>query len=216
MRYRKANVMPLISLIIHPIAVRKAAMKHGEIPALILNGVNGLAFLAALSLSMLSLFTFSLVIVLAVLFGPLIGFIFSSLYTRVEWTVGRRLGSEACLGELYRIFAWSILPAGFAALFYALIMVVLNKPSTMVQILGAVPSLFVICCVIRNYWSNIIATHQFTRSRGSASIILTLFLFLILIGGGISYLWLFMEYGMDENLKSLFCSVNNVGSQCRC
>ncbi|MCM2359153.1 MAG: hypothetical protein NDI77_13470 [Geobacteraceae bacterium] len=196
--------VPFASLIFRPRVVREVAAERAEIAAVFVNAVNGLFAVAAIFLPMLSLFTTSLVALLTILFGPLAGFTVSSLYSRVEWTVGRRLGGTASLDELYRLFAWSFLPAGCAALLYSLILLTLNEPSPATEFLAAIPSLFLLCCAFRNYCANVIVTHQFTRARGSASIVLTLALFLVLIAGGVGFLSLLFRYGTGESLKSIF------------
>ncbi len=191
-------------MIIHPLAVRDAAARHSEFAAVSLNGVNGVLVMAAVTVSMLSLFTPSLVVILTILFGPFVGFTVSSLYSRVEWAVGRRLGGKASLDEQYRLFAWSLFPVGLAVLLYGLILLPLTNPSTATEIAAAIPSVIIFCCAVRNYCSNIIAAQQFTRGRGIASTMLTLVLFLVLIAGGIACLWLFCEYGTGDGLKTIF------------
>jgi len=97
-------------MISRPSVVREVAFARAESVAVVVNAVAGLLFVAAISLPWLSLFTGLLVACLTILFGPFAGFTLSSLYSRVEWTVGRRLGGRASHDELYRLFAWSFLP----------------------------------------------------------------------------------------------------------
>ncbi len=196
--------MNILSLFIHPRAVREAAAERSELAAVFLNGVNGVLVIAALSISMLSLFTPTLVALLAILFGPLAGFTVSSLYARVGCAVGRRLGGKASLDEQYCLFAWSSFPVAVAVLLYGLILVPLAKPSPLTQIIAAIPSVTIFCCAVRNYCSNLVAVQQFTRKRGIASTLLTLVLFFVLVAGGVSCLWLFCEYGAGEGVKTMF------------
>lgn len=196
--------MNVLFLLIHPRAVREAASERSELASIFLNGVNGVLVMIALSISMQSLFTPTLIVLLAILFGPLAGFTVSSLYSRLEWAVGRRLGGKASLDELYRLFAWSSFPAAVAVLLYGLILAPLTNPSPLTQIIAAIPSVAILCCGVRNYCSNLIAVQQFTIKRGIACNFLTLVLFLALVAGGISYLWLFFEYGAGEGVKTMF------------
>lgn len=196
--------MKTVSLIFRPCAVREIAAGRPEMAAVAVNAMNGLFVAAAILLPMLSLYTPSLVAALIVLFGPLIGFVVSSLYCRVEWTVGRRLGGKASLDELYRFFAWSFLPTGVAALLYGLVHVALKNPSTLLEVAVAIPVLLIFCCAIRNYSSNIIASQHFTRTRGIVGIVSAFILFLILIAGGAVFLSFLFNCGTGESLKSIF------------
>ena len=196
--------IPYVSFMVSPRIVREVAKERAEIAAVIVNAMNGIFVVGAIALPMQSLFTISLVVFQILLFGPLVGFVVSSLYSRVELTVGRRLGGKASFDELYRLFAWAILPVGFAALLYGLILLMLKQASTATEIIASIPSLVIFCCAIRNYCSNIIVFQQFTKTRGAVSVVLTLVLFIILIAGGIGFLSLLFRYGMGESLKSIF------------
>jgi hypothetical protein len=181
------------ALLFRPQAVRQAAAGQPETAAILMNAVSGLFVIASATLPMLSFFTAPLVALLIVIFGPFAGFVVSSLYPRVEWTVGRRLGGKASLGELYRLFAWSFLPAGFAALLYGLVVCAFKEPSTLTVIVVSIPSLVIFCLAVRNYISNVIASQQFTRKRGAVSVVLSFLLFLILMGGGVGFLFLLIR-----------------------
>jgi hypothetical protein len=196
--------IPEISLLFRPRVVLDRATKSSEIAAVIVNAINGMCVVGAIALPMHSLFTCTLVALQIILFGPLVGFVFSSLYSRVEWTVARRLGGKASLDDIYRLFAWAFLPAGFAVLLYGLIILTLKVPSTKSELLAAIPSLFLFCCAIRNYCSNIIITQHFTRTRGAVSMAVTLVLFLVLIAGGVCLLTLLFKYGMGDSLEYIF------------
>jgi len=190
-----------ISIICRPQVVRETALNQAESAVVAVNAVAGLFVVAAISLPWLSLFTGSLVALLTILFGPLAGFTVSSLYSRVEWTVGKRLGGKASHDELYRIFAWPFLLTGSAALLCALILISIENPSAKAGL--SIPSLILFFCAIRNYCSNIIAIQQFTLTRGGINIVVTLALFLVLIAGCGGFLSLLSEYGMQDGLKSL-------------
>jgi len=192
-----------ISLLYRPATGRELAVERSEISAVIINALNGILVVAAISFQMLSMYTASLVILMTILFGPLIGFIISSLYTRVEMTVGRRLGGKATLDELYRLFAWSFLPAGLAVLLLGMIMLAFEKPSTTTEFLAAIPSLVIICAAIRNYCSNIIAAQRFTVLRGMVSLVVTPLLFLTLIVAGAGLITILFRCGAGESLMSI-------------
>lgn len=103
-----------LTMLYQPAAVREQAAERSVMTAVGINAVYGMLAVAAITPPMLSMFTAGLVVTATLLFGPLLCFIVSSLYPRVEMTVGRRLGGTATLDELYRLFAWSFLPAGLA------------------------------------------------------------------------------------------------------
>jgi hypothetical protein len=196
--------IPFVSFMFRPREVREVAKERAEIGAVIVNAMNGMFFVGAIALPMQSLFTISLVALQIIIFGPLVGFVVSSLYSRVEWTVGRRLGGNASLVELYCLFAWAMLPAGFAVFLYGLILLTLNEPSTTTEYIVSIPSLIIFCCSIRNYCSNIIASQQFSKTRGTVCVVLSFVLFLTLMAGGIGFLSLLFSYGMGECQQSIF------------
>lgn len=193
--------IPYIALIFRPHVVREVATEGSETTAVVVNAITGIFVVAGISLPMQSLFTTFLVALLTILFGPLVGFIMSSLYSRVEWTVGKRLGGKAPLDEVYRLFAWSFLPAGFAVMLYGLVMYMFKEPSTTTEIAAAIPLLFIFCCAVRNYGSNIITAQQFTKTRGTLSIIITFAMLLILFAGCGAFLSLLVTYGMGDCTK---------------
>jgi hypothetical protein len=173
--------------------------------AVAVNAVNGIFVVTAVSMTMLSLFTGLLVALLGILFGPLVSFIVSSIYSRIEWTTGRRLGGNATLDDLYRVFAWSFLPFGLACLLYGFILFVLIKPESATLYVELIPPVVVLLWSIWNYCSNIIAVQQFTRIKGTASLVLTSFLFLVVIAGGAGVFLLLTNYGKDVFfLKEIF------------
>ena len=196
--------IPGISFLFRPRIVLDRATKSSEVAAVIVNAINGMFVVGAIVLPMHSLFTYTLVALQIILFGPLVGFVFTSLYSRVEWTVARRLGGKASLDDIYCLFAWAFLPAGFALLLYGLIILTLKESSTKSELFAAIPSFILFCCATRNYCSNIIVTQHFTRTRGALSMVVTLVLFLILIAGGVCLLTLLFRYGMCGSLESIF------------
>lgn len=169
-----------------------------------INAVYGMLVLFALVSSMLSMFTAGFVVTATLLFGPLLGFIVSSLYPRVEMTVGRRLGGRATLDELYRLFAWSFLPAGLAFLLVALLFSLLDRTSTVVQWILSLPLLVLVGCGIRNYCSNVITAQRFTLGRGLTGMVITFILFAVLITAGIGIVAILLRMGAGESLSAIF------------
>jgi hypothetical protein len=197
--------IPSFFLGFRPPIVREFVMKRSQIAAIGVNALNGAFLITAVSMTMLPLFSVLLVALLGILFGPLVGFTVSSIYSRIEKAVGRKLGGSATLDSLYRIFAWSFLPLGFACLLFRFILLAFNEPKPIITFAASIPSLVFVLWSIWNYSSNIIAVQQFTRARGVISLILTLFLFLVVIAGGIGFFSLLIKSGKGEFiLKEIF------------
>lgn len=185
-------------------AVCEQASERSALTAVGINAVYGMLVFTALAPSMLSMFTAGFVVTVILLFGPLLGFIVSSLYSRVEMTVDSRLGGRATLDELYRLFAWSFLPAGLALLLVALLFSVLDRTSTVVQWILSIPLFILFCCGIRNYCSNIIAAQRFTLARGLTGMVITFILFAVLITAGIGLVAILSRCGAGESLSAIF------------
>lgn len=192
----------IYTLIADPRRLKEFTDSKKEMTAVGVNAVTGIFLVLAAALTMSSLFTTGLVILASILFGPLVGFVISSSYPRIEWTVGRRLGGKAALDELYRIFAWSFLPVGFSLLFYSLVMLFIKEPGIAVSLLLAIPSIGLFLLAVRNYCSNSIAVQQFSIKRGTLGLVITVVLFIVLIAGCGSLLRLLYNYGVCENLKA--------------
>ncbi len=186
---------PSISLLYRPAAVRAKAAECSVFSAVGLNALYGMLIIAAVGPSMLQMFTSGFVFAVTLLFGPLLGFIVSSVYPRVEMTIGKMLGGAATLDELYRLFAWSFLPAGLALL--------LDTMFTEKSFIVPISFFLLILCGIRNYCSNIIATQQFTRVRGAVAIILTLVLFFVLLAAGVGLITTLFRWGMGESVSAI-------------
>lgn len=191
------------SLLYLPATGREPAAERSEIFAVVINAIYGIFVVAAVSPQLLSMFTVGFVVTVALVFGPLIGFIFSSLYTRVVMTVSRRLGGKATLDELYRLFAWSFIPTGMSMLLYTLLVSMPNRNSTALDMILSIPVFVLFCCGIRNYCSNTIAAQRFTRIRGFVSISLSFILFLVLLAGGIGFITIIFKLSGGETLLSL-------------
>jgi hypothetical protein len=215
------RTIPSFLMILSPRMMCEFAMKRSQMTAVAVNAVNGAFFMTAVSMRMLGLFTGLLVALLGILFGPLVSFTVSSIYSRIEWTVGRRLGGNAALDDLYRIFAWSFLPFGLACLIYGFILFVFIKPQSptiygfIMDVLirfqssttfaELIPPLVVALWCIWSYCSNIIAVQHFSRIKGAISLVLTFFLFLVIIAGGVGFFSLLIKYGKNVFfLKEIF------------
>jgi hypothetical protein len=185
-------------MIYRPDAAREAALNRSEIAALIVNAVNGMLLMTALWIQMSFMFTVPLIITIGVLFGPLFGFIVSSGYSRVNWFIGRRLGSPASYNDLYRIFAWSFLPFSFAALLTSMVFLQFDKPDPSASAAILVPLIIICILTVRNYLSNIAAIHQFTWLRGATSTVLSFILTLCAFLLAIAVAFLLLGGAVDE------------------
>lgn len=194
-------------LFFRPPLVHEIAGQRAGITAVIVNAVSGMVLVAVPAILLLQFSTLTLAVLLVILFGPLVGFVYSSLYSRLEWFVGTRLGGKASLDYLYRIFAWSFLPLSLALLLYLLLCLFVDSlkvlPETVTMVAASVPCLVIGYCSLRNYGSNVVAVQQFTRIRGAVSLVLTFALFLTVTLAAVGFLWVFYEHGMSESLKSM-------------
>lgn len=193
----------LVSLVYRPRSVREVALARTDVAAAMVNCATGILVLAAVALSVPVPLTASLVVVLAILFGPLVGFIVSSVYPRIETAVGGRLGGKASLGDLYRLFAWGFLPLGLAALISSIILGQSNLPGSVTIPLAATVLLVFACSSVINYCSNVLVAHQFSFTRGAVSLVLTFVLFVGLLAVGLGLLLLLFTYGVNEDLTGL-------------
>ena len=189
--------IPSFLMILSPRTTREFAMKQSQMTAVAVNALNGVFVITAVSMTMLSLFTGLLVAVLGILFGPLVSFTVSSIYSRMEWTVGRRLGGNGSFDDFYRIFAWSFLPFGLACLLYGFILFVLIKPESPSISVEIIPPLVVLLWCIWGHCMNTLATQHLTRIKGAVSLVLTFFLFLVFIAGGVGFFSLLTSYGKN-------------------
>lgn len=195
---------PWLSLIYRPSIMREFAAKRSEFAAVAVNAGSGALIVLAAALIMPPFFTVSLVVLMSILFGPFVGFVISSTYSRIEWAVGKRMGGKASFDDIYRTFAWSFLLLAFAGLFYSLILLVLKSANFATSLVVAIPSLVFAVLTLRNYYLNIIEIQPFTRKRGALSIFITFILFLMVIFGGLAVLSLLEKCGTGEILKSIF------------
>lgn len=193
----------LNTVLVNPQTLKDFSDARTEMTTIGINALTGIFTVLAAGLAMSSFFTNGLIILATFLFGPLVGFLISSTYPRIEWVVGRKFGGKASLNDTYRIFAWSFLLVGFALLFYSLIMQVIDKPSVAVGVLLSLPSAVLALLAIRSYSYNTIAAQKLTATRGGAGMVITAVLFVLLIAGCVSLIWLLYRYGASENIKAL-------------
>jgi hypothetical protein len=193
-----------VTMLFQPAAVREQAAERSAITAVGINAVYGMLVFSALAPSMLSMFTAGFVVTVTLLFGPLLGFIVSSLYPRVEMIVGRRLGGRATLDELYRLFAWSFLSAGLALLLVALLFSLVDRLSNVGQWILSLPLLVLFCFGIRNYCANVIAAQRFTLARGLTGMVITFILFVVLVTAGIGLVAILLRLVAGESLSPIF------------
>jgi hypothetical protein len=191
-------------LLFRPSVVRQTALEHSEMVALLINMANGIIVLLAAGVPLVGMFTFSVVVLSSILFGPSIGIIVSSIYSRTEWMVGRKLGGKAPRQDIYRIYAWSFLPFGFSVLLYSMLLLPFKNPSTAIYLSAMVPSLIIIGFAIRNYSANITIKQQFTRARGLANLALTFVLFLLIVAIVLALFLILYKYNSGDDLKMLF------------
>jgi hypothetical protein len=202
--YDEMKPKAYVTMLFQPAAVREQAAGRTAITAVGINAVYGIVFFSALAPLMLSMFTFGFVITVTLLFGPLVGFIVSSLYPRMEMIVSRRLGGRATLDELYRLFAWSFLPAGLGFLIFALLFLGVERTSTVVQWILSFPLLVLFGCGIRNYCINVIAAQRFTLARGLTGMMITFILFIVLITAGVGFVAFILRIGAGESLSAIY------------
>lgn len=190
----------LVSLVYRPLSVREVALERTDFAAVMVNGVNGILAVASIAIAIAAPLTASVVAILAILFGPLVGLTVSSVYTRIETAVGGRLGGKASFDDLYRLFGWSFLPLGLAALISSLILGQSDRLESVTTALAGIICLVFACCSLRNYCTNVLIAHQFSRARGAVSLALTFVLFIGLITVGLGLLRLLFTYGANEDL----------------
>lgn len=193
--------LKVFSQLTDPRSLLAFARGRKESAALGANAAGGILLVLAAALSASSCVTNTLVVALAVLFGPLVGACISSVYPRVERATGNRLGGVASLDELYRLFAWTFLPLGTAALLYSLLLLPLNTPGTFVEVLLALPSLAIAAWAVRGYCFSMMEAQGYSRKRGYAALVISLVLFCTLIAGGGTAVSLAYIYGLSGGAK---------------
>ncbi|MBU3946630.1 MAG: YIP1 family protein [Proteobacteria bacterium] len=192
--------------IFSPRAMRELALNHSEFTAVVINAINGVLIVTSLFL-LTSFVSVPFVLLLGALFGPLMGIIITSIYPRIELWVGQKLGGKASFDDLYRIFAWSFLPAALARVIAELV-VKLYLPTTITIdrmsiffiftplciLLIRLCFLIILCFAIRNYCSNVISAHQLSKIKGLISVLITFILFVIIPGWLIVVFSIFLKF----------------------
>jgi len=193
---------PLTAIFVQPEAFGNLALERSSVIAIGVNAVSGTVLMTAMAMSLLPLLTPALVMALGFLFGPLVAFFVTSLYARIEWRVGRRLGGPADLDDLYRLCSWFFLPISLAVLFHNLILQALPSRGLASSIAAALPSLIIVSWTLRTYTANLFRVQQFSRTRGCVGLVLVMTLFLVVVAGGLASLLLLLRYGAGPYLQS--------------
>jgi hypothetical protein len=184
-----------------PQTILDAADNRSELSALVVNALSGMFLVASFFLPWLSLIKISLLIVLSLLFGPLVGFVFSSTYARSEWLVGRKLGGAADYSRIYCLFAWSFLSVGLAVFLSASITMILDKLDRGPAALALAPLLIVLGFVARSYSLNLAQIQQLPLKRTVASMLMSFLLFVFMLTAGLFILAMLINMGMGEDMK---------------
>lgn len=174
---------------------------RSELSALVVNALSGMFLVASFFLPWLSLIKISLLLVLSLLFGPLVGFVISSTYARSEWLVGRRFCGTANHSSIYRLFAWSFLPVGLAVLLSTSIMMILDKLDRGPAALAFIPFMLVLGITARNYFINLVDLQQLSRKKIISSMLLSWLLFVLLIAAVLMVLAMLINMGMGGDMK---------------
>ncbi len=169
--------------------------------ALVVNALSGMFLVASFFLPWLSLMKISLLLVLSLLFGPLVGFFVSSTYARSEWLVGRKLGGSADYSRIYRLFAWSFLSVGLAVFLSTTIVMLLDKLNRGPAALALAPLLIILGFTARSYSLNLVQIQQLPRKRTVISMMLSFLLFALLLAAGLFFLAMLINMGMGGDMK---------------
>jgi hypothetical protein len=182
--------LPPVSLFYRPSIVRDFAAEQSEIAAVVVNAVSGVVIVLASAL-MPQLFTIPLIVSLSILFGPLVGFAISSIYSWIAWFIGKRMGGKASRDDVYRVFAWSFLMLSVSVLFYSIILFVFRNAGQTTTIVLSILSIVLALLALRNYFSNIMHIQQFTWIKNTAYILCVFVFILVVIAYGIEFIMLF-------------------------
>ncbi|MBU1052480.1 MAG: YIP1 family protein [Proteobacteria bacterium] len=180
--------------IFSPRAMRELSLNQSIFTAVAINAINGALMMTFLFLRT-SFVSVPFALLLGALFGPLMGIIITLIYPRIELWVGQKLGGKASFDDLYRIFAWSFLPAALAKVLTDLVIklylpttITMNK-NVSIDVFIYTPLcifllklcfLIILCFAIRNYCSNVISAHQLSKTKGIMSVLITFILFVII------------------------------------
>ena len=158
--------------------------ENSELSALICNAVSGMLIVAASKIYFLSLMSPLLYMAEIILFGPLVGFIISSLFARSEWLIFRRHRPDYSL--FYRLSAWSSLPVAFSILAATTISLLLETYPLAAYVCGLLV-LVLTALSLHAHYSYLSNLPELGRSkipiRLALSIILCLFFMAALIAG---------------------------------
>jgi hypothetical protein len=165
----------------NPDALREFALKQSSFSTLVVNVLNGIFILLIATLPLLNTVSIPLLLLLAVVFGPFISVLVSCLYPRVEYWVGRKLGSKASFDALYHIFGWSFFPIGLVSIVSWLAIIFLQTKLGDISLPAALTPLLVVSCyTVFLYCFNVIQLHQLSKTKSVLSMLIT-FVFFILM-----------------------------------
>jgi hypothetical protein len=167
-----------------------------------LNGTL-LAASIAIALSVPVPLTPSLIAASAILFGPLFGLAVSSVHTRIQTAVARRLGGVASFGDIYKLLAWSVLPLGLGALISSLLLRQFHWLGWPAAAAAGITLLLFLFCSMRTYWVNVLAAQELSRARCAASLAITFTLFTGLIAVCMAFILLVFGYGVNKDPAGL-------------
>lgn len=198
----------------NPRASRELALNQSVLSAMTVNAINGTLLMTTFLLQLRTFVPISLMLLLAVLFGPFAGLAIPIIYTRIELWVGKKLGGKASFDDLYRIFAWAFFPAGLALALSKFIILLFINNGTLKQgdsisfpplpeIMTFLCFLGILCFAIRNYCTNVISVHQISKHKGALSILITLVLFVIMP------VWLIVIFSVIKQLVKKYRSKEN-------
>ncbi|WP_029909994.1 hypothetical protein [Pelobacter seleniigenes] len=176
------------------------AAEHSLICAGFINAVTGSLLLVTILSPLLSLFTPALTFLLVILFGPLLGFLISSFYSRVEYVLGKLFSGKAALEQLYRLYAWSLLPFALVCFITIFALQRFSSPDNFrFAMTGGGIFLFLAGLVsLRNYGINLRAVQNFSVIRGIGCQFSSLLTALLLMGG-LAWLLYFMLGTVPDN-----------------
>jgi hypothetical protein len=192
-KYILAMISPRVSC--------ELALNQTMLTAVAVNAINGALMATIYLLPLLNILSLQLMLLTAVLFGPFVSLIISSVYSGIEFWTGQKMGGKASFADLYRIFAWSFLPVGFAGITTWLIfsLAFVNSRNTIPLIIYA-PFLIIFCFAIIIYCSNVMAIQRFSKTKAAVSMLISFIIFIFIPS------WIVLVFAGIKNIAMKFCS----------
>lgn len=194
------NHKTLLSAIHSPEAVHEVSLGQTDFLAIVISSVGGAFVIASAAMISPPDLTTTLIIALAILYGPLLGFVACSMFAGTEMFIGRILGGQASFSALYRLLSWSFLPFASAIFLCGLMEKSGVLPDSVDDLIETVILIIFAALSVRNYYSNVRIEHQLSRLRTAASLTLSLVVFIGLIALCLRYLIRFFVYGTNAGL----------------